>query len=1252
MTMFLRFAEDVANKATDYTGLMQQVAATLNPVSPEWQQFEEQQAYQAQPDMGAAVNWSQPQPQYNYTPPAAPVAQVSEPTAYASLARPADFRATYNPDAVLDPSQVEDMRGLPAFVDSFQNDLAGINRFMPDSASAYASQQGPVSPDVPLMPLPMQGGQLTRAYVDTPSGAGYTSYGNELDPAWLPFMEQEAQQGQADRLAGLNAAGRAIVNMQTPSDLAADPTTPFNATPGVGLLGGLVNALNAYNQTIRQVPGWEAVEDASLNARNRLQGVVAATGEPQAWIYEALGLPGMATASRAAYGGVGEAVGQVVPVTPLEWTIEGIPGIGTIPGVASWARNTDNLAGGIAGAAAREALPELPLPAARAALSNPMQAPASLGGDVAFGRLRHAIAGGAPDAADAVLGPTREILDQAESLVRAGDLKGAKALLNETAPAGAKLPPQWNKASVLTYIDQSRRGLNDTPSPSAAPVPDVAPPPATAAPAQGAAPPAGGGVTAVADRPADADFAANIRLSKYPEDIRGTIKEWADANPDAVQAARRGVQSDADVRAAAQRLVDDVGGDYAKVQQGWKSGQAWNAEEITAIRGTLNSATQRVIDLARESASLENQVRLAEAVLEQQRIQQIVHGVTAEAGRALRAFRQQAAEGMGDVDRMQNLIKVALGSNDQADIALITAGLRGLDMDNPRAVNAFLRSLNKPGFTDYVYEWWLNSILSGPMTQLRNIVGNSVATMTEPVRRTLAAGVDAPLARVQGRQQERFWQEAPAAVFGMVHGIPEGVSGAIKTLTTGFNPAAMGRVEIRKTAFTGPLGDVVRFPTTALEAMDAFFSAVNTRMSMQANAVRMAKREGLKGKALENRIAALLSDPPPSLMKLSRDQSETLLFRNNPGRAANAIANARNSVPGLRYVMPFTRTPANLLKFGVNHSPLGALRFDMWRKLAAGNPEGADEIAQTILGSSVMAGFAGLLATGQIDITAGLPVDSAERDRFYREGKLPFSVKLPGVGWVQYNQIPVLDVPLTLLGSVAQGVRDGDDAIEVSSQSLATIGQSLMDKSYLSGLDDFFSSVRDPERALTGLGARTAQGFIPYSAALRQGNNVFDNSVKSPDGLQESLMVGVPGLSQMVPTRLNAFGQEVQRGNSPLSPIGVSAAKQTAVDAELERLGMEVGFVGSTINNKKLSRDEQRTYQLLAGQMTEFALESIISSESYQKLGDLERQTVIDAMITRSRSEMRKLLGSDEWAELSAENKQAVIDAFVARFQR
>ena len=125
--------------------------------------------------------------------------------------------------------------------------------------------------------------------------------------------------------------------------------------------------------------------------------------------------------------------------------------------------------------------------------------------------------------------------------------------------------------------------------------------------------------------------------------------------------------------------------------------------------------------------------------------------------------------------------------------------------------------------------------------------------------------------------------------------------------------------------------------------------------------------------------------------------------------------------------MPFLTTPANLLKYGIRNSPLGLLDVGAWRKAIKGNPEGVDELVPAFLGANVAAGLSALVATGAIDLTAAAPVDRAERDRFFREGKRPFSVLLPGIGWVEYKQIPALDTTFTLVAAVTDGIRRGEN---------------------------------------------------------------------------------------------------------------------------------------------------------------------------------------------------------------------------------
>ena len=85
-----------------------------------------------------------------------------------------------------------------------------------------------------------------------------------------------------------------------------------------------------------------------------------------------------------------------------------------------------------------------------------------------------------------------------------------------------------------------------------------------------------------------------------------------------------------------------------------------------------------------------------------------------------------------------------------------------------------------------------------------------------------------------------------------------------------------------------------------------------------------------------------------------------------------------------------------------------------------------------------------------------------------------------------------------------------------------------------------------------------------------------------------------------------------------------SAERQSAVDAELERLGVEVGFTKPTIAGIKLSREESAEYQRLAGQATQQMLAKAVELESYQALPDLQKEKFIERIASEAREEARR----------------------------
>ena len=824
------------------------------------------------------------------------------------------------------------------------------------------------------------------------------------------------------------------------------------------------------------------------------------------------------------------------------------------------------------------------------------------------------------------------------------------------APVAAAKPPVTEAAEVVAPKVPAPRSVPPRPRkpvPAALPKtirPEPAPPPPSPAAGQALPPsPAPAAPPPVPPKPPLAQavvppeepFAANIRLTKYPEDVRSPIKEWAEANPEAVQAARRGVRSDALVLADAKELVEEIGGNFAKIQKRWKPGQAWNAEEITAIRGTLRAKSEAVLDaakVARADNSAANHAKFLVASQEMAQVQQLVHGVTAEAGRSLRAFRQEAFDAIkaNDNVRLEELLR-RIGDRRKLDD--VVAAASQLDLANPIAVNEFIRKMNKPSLWDYVMEFYINSILSGPKTHIINEGTNLALTATSPVERFIAAGVEQVLAPLQRRQVERFFAEAPADAIGALQGINEGVRAALSTLKNGITPSAASKWEFRRTAFRGKFGRIIRGPGTLLEAADAMNYVPNYRAALNASIVRQARKEGLRGQALEERIAALKMQPTEKLVKEAAATAEYRLFRGE-SKLADALLGIRAKYPALRFVVPFVRTPINITKFGLERSPLGVVNPSLWRNRAIKSPELSDQIARILLGSSISALIALKIAEGRI--TGAAPTNAAERDRFYREGKLPYSVQI-GDTWVQYQRLEPFNQSLSQVAVAVDALKANDKtALEKVGDAVFTIGQNLVGQPYLTGLNDFMNMLFQPERYGARWVSRLLGAGVPFSSAMRTAAQTFDPTFRRPGTLGESLQVGIPGLSQNVPAVITAFGEEAPRTSPAWSPIQVTPAQQSFIDAELERVGVEVGFVGKTIGGIELTREEQEQYRRLAGQVTKAGLARLITSDHYGKLNDLDKEAAIERVVNFSREQARATMAGEPMKGTAEEHEAAV----------
>lgn len=393
------------------------------------------------------------------------------------------------------------------------------------------------------------------------------------------------------------------------------------------------------------------------------------------------------------------------------------------------------------------------------------------------------------------------------------------------------------------------------------------------------------------------DKAGNIRLENLntPEDINAVIRETAAQNSD-FTAQRRGVLSDGETL----DLADAVGMDPAFLDRR-KIGQAFNAEQIIAARKLLVRSAANVRDAmtrAAKSKDVATLIGYAEAKDRHRLIQGQVAGITAEAGRALRAFRNMA--GMDDAKALGKFVEEATGvtlNQLRQEVNL------GQHLQTPAQVSKFVNDTAVSKFKSAVLEYWINSLISGPITHFRYAVGNAIqAIWSGGIVTPLAAGIGKvrDIAGLVNEGDRVYLGEAGAQMFSLTKGSTDGWRAAAEAFRSGVSEPLPGeRLSnhgVMPKAIPGKIGEVIRLPGRSVSSIHSFFKSVRYEQNMTAMAYRTASKEGLTGTAFYQRVSDLTLRPSAEMMDAWEDRStydelEAALSAKNIARSEGLAGN-------------------------------------------------------------------------------------------------------------------------------------------------------------------------------------------------------------------------------------------------------------------------------------------------------------------------------------------------------------------------
>lgn len=470
--------------------------------------------------------------------------------------------------------------------------------------------------------------------------------------------------------------------------------------------------------------------------------------------------------------------------------------------------------------------------------------------------------------------------------------------------------------------------------------------------------------------------------------------------------------------------------------------------------------------------------------------------------------------------------------------------------ENRRKLDAVLRSelAARSSRGDQLYEFWINSILSGPATHVRNIVGNTLNTAYElgPKRAVEAAvnlAVRNPKGATFGEMREMWkhldwktaWDRAVEA-FDLEVLNPSGK----------YNDHA-------GVAIGGKKGRIIRIPGRLLRAADEFCKGLIAPVEAAAYAYREGRAQKLSGQELADFINARINDGSSRASQWGELRARELAFQEEPGAAVRWLVSLKNSnTPAgwiARIVFPFVQAPGNLLRQGVRKSPLGAaslLAVDLPRAIRSREvtPEMMAHAAEQLIAWSTLIALWSAqddddderpLLTG-----SGAPYGSNERN--FKANKFPpLSVRI-GDQYYTYKFFEPLSSGLAVIANGLETMR----AKRPAEAKKALVGMSgfIAEKSYLASVKELFEFFQDPEHSGTRFATNFAASWIPN--AYRQAVNAFDDKVRDnrtrARGLkyftdQFDIVTNSAGFTRALP-KLDYFGREVDKDAYADSPAG------------------------------------------------------------------------------------------------------------------
>lgn len=559
-------------------------------------------------------------------------------------------------------------------------------------------------------------------------------------------------------------------------------------------------------------------------------------------------------------------------------------------------------------------------------------------------------------------------------------------------------------------------------------------------------------------------------------------------------------------------------------------------------------------------------------------------------------------------------------------------------------------------FIDKWNAWRYLSMLGNPRTHVRNIVGNVGFVPAVTVKNVIGAGIESAANAVSGGKVGRTKAILTTKDAGLIKAAWSDYANILEqALGSGkYNDNVNVRQEIEegRTVFKlKPLEAMRKFNGAALDAEDAWFSKPHYAAALaqfcKANGITAEQVAGGKGieAAREYAIREAQKATYRDTNAFSQMISDLGRYRgdNKMKRLGSTLAEG---------ILPFRKTPANILVRGVEYSPIGFLKsisYDLVQ-VQKGNMQATemiDRAAAGLTGTGLM--MLGLYMAKE-GILRGSGGDDEKKKKFDElQGHQEYAMELPNGTSITLDWLAPEALPFFVGANLYEQMQANNGYLTMSDmlQAASNVTDPLLSMSCLQSLNDVFDAVgyasSGDTNALTSAVASAATSYLTqgiptvFGQAERTGESermttyTDKNKFLTPD-MQYALgksSARIPGVDYGQIPFIDAWGRTENSGgvvarafNNFANPAYTSKVSGSKMEDELSRLYEATGEAkvlpqrapkSFTVNkeNKQLTGEEYVKYATKRGNTSYKIVSELTGLASYKSMSDGDKADAV-----------------------------------------